>query len=1063
MRFSHFFVDRPIFATVLSILIVLIGAAAYLGLPIAQYPDIAPPTVEVRASYPGASAEVLSDTVAAPLEQEINGVDNMLYMVSQATSDGQLSITVAFALGTDLDTSQVLVQNRVSAAEPRLPEDVRRLGVTVRKNSPDMLMVIHLSSGDGSRDQLYISNYATLQVRDALARIGGVGDVRVFGARDYSMRIWLDPEKVAARDLTAGEVVAALREQNVQVASGVLNQPPVPVQGAYQLSVETQGRLVSERDFERIVVKTDADGRTTRVGDIARVELGAQDYSANGYLDERPAVPLLIFQQPGSNALATAEQVLATMETLSADFPEGIRYDVVYNPTEFIAESVSEVVKTIFEAVALVVIVILLFLQTWRAAIIPIVSIPVSLIGTFAVMAALGYSINNLTLLGLVLAIGIVVDDAIVVVENAERNLRQGLTPKEAAHKTVDEVSGALVAMGLVLVAVFIPAAFIPGISGQFFRQFAVTIATATVISVFVSLTLSPALCAILLPPHKSEEEKGRGPVLLRPIRAFFRGFNRGFDSLSAGYAGLTRRLIRVTALVLVAYVGLIALAGWQFQRAPTGFIPEQDQGYLITVLQLPPGASLTRTDDAVRRATDIILDTPGIIHAVPFAGFDGATFTNASNTGAIFSVLAPFEERIGEGHTATSVQADLNARLASIQEAFIITITPPPVRGIGTGGGFKMMVQDRRGRGLEALEEATQATVGQAYQTEGVTGIFSLFNTRTPKIYADIDRVKAEMLGVPAERVFETLEVYVGSTYVNDFNFLGRTFRVTAQADGPFRQDLRDIANLETRSNSGGMVPLGAVTEFEDRTGPYRVVRYNLYPAAEIQGSTAPGTSTGEALEAMEQAAAVALPDGFSFEWTELALQEKLAGNTGLLVFVAAAVFVFLLLAAQYESWTLPLSVILIVPMCLLAGVTGLLLRGFNIDILGQIGFVVLIALAAKNAILIVEFARQGEEAGADRVQAAIGAAQRRLRPILMTSFAFILGVVPLVIASGAGAEMRQSLGTAVFFGMLGVTAFGLIFTPAFYVVCRALARDGKKKEDVSAPARTPEAKPST
>jgi HAE1 family hydrophobic/amphiphilic exporter-1 len=1040
MRFSHYFVDRPIFATVVSIFIVLIGAGAYLTLPVAQYPEIAPPTIQVAASYPGASAEIVGDTVATPLEQEINGVDDMLYMSSQSTGDGRLTVTVTFALGTDLDAAQVLVQNRVAIAEPRLPEPVRRLGVTVRKNSPDMLMVIHLTSPDSSRDPLYMSNYATLQISDVLSRIDGVGDVQVIGARDYAMRIWLDPERVAARSLTAGEVVAALRAQNVQVASGVLNQPPVPKQAAFELNIETQGRLEDVKQFERIVVKTDADGRVTRLSDIARIELGAQDYSQNGYLDQEPAVPLLVFQRPGSNALATAEQIIATMDELAGDFPDGLQHQIVYNPTEFVAESVDAVITTIFEAVALVVLVVILFLQTWRAAVIPIVAIPVSLVGTFAVMAALGYSLNNLSLFGLVLAIGIVVDDAIVVVENVERNLAEGLGAREAAHRTMDEVGGALVAIGLVLASVFIPAAFVPGISGQFFRQFAVTIAVATAISAFVSLTLSPALCALLLQPH--DQRKTSSSFLMRPFQAFFGLFNRGFDRLAAGYGALTARLVRISLAVLLVYAGLIGLTGYQFMRAPAGFIPEQDQGYLITVIQLPPGASLGRTDAVVREAAAIITATEGVEHAVPFAGFDGATFTNAPNAGAIFSAFAPFEERTGSGRSADAILGDLNARLSAIQEAFIITITPPPVRGIGTGGGFKMMVQDQRGRGPDALAAATNELVGAAAEVPGLARVFTLFNTSTPKIYANIDLVKAEMLGVTAARVYETLETYVGSTYVNDFNFLGRTYQVTAQADGEFRQDLRDLANLKTRSAGGGMVPLGSVASFEDITGPYRVPRYNLYPAAEVQGSTLPGISTGEALARMEQLADRVLPDGFSYEWTELALQEKQAGGTGSLVFVAAAVFVFLALAALYESWLLPLAVILIVPMCLLAAVSGLLLRGMEVNILGQIGFLVLIGLAAKNAILIVEFAKQAEVQGADRFAAAVEAAKTRIRPILMTSFAFILGVVPLVIATGAGAEMRQSLGTAVFYGMIGVTLFGLIFTPVFYVVSQGLGR---------------------
>jgi len=1039
MNISHFFIDRPIFAAVVSIFITLIGAVAYFTLPVSQYPEIAPPSVVVRAQYSGASAEIVGKTVATPLEQEINGVDNMLYMTSQSTGDGRLSLTVTFKLGTDLDEAQVLVQNRVALAEPRLPEEVRNVGVTVAKQSPDMLMVIHLSSPDGSRGQLYISNYATLNVKDVLARIDGVGNVTIFGARDYSMRIWLDPEKLAARNLTAGDAVTALRESNVQVASGVINQPPVPTPGAFQLNVETLGRLSDAEEFGQIIVKTDSKGRVTRIRDIARVELGAQDYNSNGYLDERVAVPMGIFQRPGSNALETAKQLIATMEELSASFPSGIRYDIVYNPTEFIAESVSEVIKTIFEAVALVVVVIVLFLQTWRASVVPIVAIPVSLIGTFAVLAALGFSLNNLSLFGLVLAIGIVVDDAIVVVENVERNLRQGLSPKEAAHKTMDEVGGALIAIALVLSSVFIPAAFIGGISGQFFRQFAVTIATSTIISLVVSLTLSPALCALLFKAHGDGEQ--HGSIVTKPFRAFFRGFNRSFDRLASGYGNLTRRLVRVSAVVLVVYAGLIALTAWQFTEAPTGFIPQQDQGYLITVVQLPPGASLARTDDVIARATRTALAVEGVTHVVPISGLDGSTFTNAPNAGVIFALLDPFEERAAKGLSAEQIRNALNARLAAIQDAFIIVIAPPSVRGIGNAGGFKMMVQDTRARGLALLEAATQDLVGAANQTPGLAGVFTLFNTRTPKIYADIDRVRAEILEVSADDVFQALEIYLGSTYVNDFNLLGRTYRVTAQADGAFRQDVRSIANLKMRNASGEMVPIGSVASFRDITGPYRIARHNLYNAAAVQGSVLPGYSSGYALNAMEALAAERLPDGFDFQWTELSFQEKQAGDTTLFVFISAVVFVFLLLAAQYESWGLPLAVILIVPMCLLAAINGLLLRGMDVNILSQIGFVVLVGLAAKNAILIVEFAKQNEDAGADRFEAAAQAARVRLRPILMTSFAFILGVVPLVIATGAGAEMRQSLGTAVFSGMLGVTFFGLIFTPVFYVVIRRFA----------------------
>jgi hydrophobe/amphiphile efflux-1 (HAE1) family protein len=1039
MKLSHFFIDRPIFATVLSVFITLIGGFAYFSLPVAQYPDIAPPTVVINASYPGASAQVVSETVATPIEQEVNGVENMLYMVSQATADGNLQLTVTFALGTDLNIAQVLVQNRLAIAQPKLPDEVQRLGVTVRKNSPDLMMVIHLYSPDGSRDQLYISNYATLQVKDVLARLNGVGDLKIFGARDYSMRVWLDPDRAAARNLTAGEIVAALQAQNVQVAAGVLNQPPTPHPGAFQLNVETLGRLIEPRQFENIVVKTDPDGRVTRIRDIARVELGAADYSTNSYLDQRTAVALLIFQQPGTNALQTSDRLKATMAELSKAFPAGLRYDIVYNPTEFISQSVNEVIKTIYEAVGLVVIVVILFLQTWRASVIPIVAIPVSLIGTFVVLAAAGFSLNNLSLFGLVLAVGIVVDDAIVVVENVERNLREGMSPRDAAHETMDEVGGALVAIALTLCAVFIPAAFIPGISGQFFRQFAVTIAAATAISCLVSLTLSPALCALLFKRHE-DDAAPRGALLTRPIQSFFRGFNRSFDWLAHGYSRVAGRLIRLAALVLLVYAGLIGLTVWQFERAPTGFIPQQDQGYLITVIQLPPGSSLARTDAVVRQVTKIALDTPGIVHAVPFAGFDGATFTNAPNSGAVFDTLAPFADRVARGQSASAVLADLRRRLSAVQEAFIITIPPPPVRGIGTAGGFKMMIQDKRGRGLDALDAATQDLVAAANQTPGLAGVFSLFNTRTPKLYADIDRVRAEMVGVTADKVFETLQVYIGSAYVNDFNYLGRTYHVTAQADSPFREDLRDVVNLKTRNQQGKMVPIGTVAQFRDITGPYRVPRYNLYAAAELQGNTLPGYSTGYAIAAMEKLAAERLPDGFGFEWTDLAYQEKLAGNSGLLVFAASVVFVFLVLAAQYESWVLPLAVVLIVPMCLLAAVSGLLLRGMDVNILAQVGFVVLVGLAAKNAILIVEFAKQAEDRGTNLIDAAVSAAHTRLRPILMTSFAFIFGVVPLAIATGAGAEMRQSLGTAVFFGMLGVTGFGLLFTPVFYVTVRRL-----------------------
>ena len=1042
MRISHFFIDHPIFASVLSLFITIVGGVAYFTLPISQYPEIAPPIVQVTATYPGASAEVLSQTVATPLEQQINGVENMLYLSSQATGDGKLTINVTFKIGTNLDSAQVLTQNRVAIAVPRLPDAVQRLGVTVVKNSPDLLMVVHLSSPDHSRDQLYMSNYATLHVKDTLSRQDGVGSVQVFGGRDYSMRIWLDPDKVAAYKLTAGEVVAALQAQNVQVSSGVLGQPPVPQPGAFQLNVQTLGRLVDPAQFGNIIIKSDPNGHITRVSDIGRVELGAQDYGSNGYLDTLDAVPIIVYQQPGSNALATAERIHGAMETLSKSFPDGLKYDIVYDTTGFIAQSVHEVLVTILEAVALVVVVVILFLQTWRASIIPIVAIPVSLVGTFAVLAALGFSLNNLSLFGLVLAVGIVVDDAIVVVENVERNLRTGMTPRKAAHRTMDEVGGALIAIALTLCAVFIPSAFISGISGQFFRQFAVTIAASTVISCFVSLTLSPALCAILFKPHGVHAAGTRRSVLVRPVLAFFNGFNRGFEWLSDQFGMLTARLIRASGLMLMAYAVLIGLTGFQFSRAPIGFIPELDQGYLITVLQLPPGASLARTDAVVRQATKIILATPGIEHAVPFAGFDGATFTNAPNAGAIFSPMKPFEEREAQGLTANAILASLRQRLSVIEDAFVITIAPPPVAGIGNAGGFKMMLQDEAGLGPVALQAAAQQLAAKANGTPGLVGVFSPFSAGTPTVYADIDRVKAEKLGVAPEKVFEALQVYLGSAYINDFNYLGRTYQVVAQADGRFRTTTEDIARLKTRNASGSMVPIGSVASFRNVTGPYRVPRYDLFPAAEVQGGTLPGVSSGYGLSAMEQLAKDVLPAGIGFEWTDLAFQQRQTGNTTLLIFGASVLFVFMVLAAQYESWSLPLSVVLIVPMCLLAAVSGLLLRGMSVDILGQIGFVVLVGLASKNAILIVEFAKQAQDAGASAGEAAVQAARTRLRPILMTSFAFVLGVVPLATATGAGAELRQSLGTAVFFGMLGVTGFGLLFTPVFYSVVQRLFR---------------------
>jgi HAE1 family hydrophobic/amphiphilic exporter-1 len=1041
VRLTHTFIDRPIFATVLSVFVTLIGLGALAILPVAQYPEIVPPTVQVTTAYPGASAETVSRTVATPLEQQINGVENMLYMSSQSTGDGKLTVTVTFQIGTDLNVAQMLTQNRVQDAIPRLPEDVQRLGVQVRKSTPNILLAVHLYSPDSSRDTLYLSNYATLHVKDVLARLPGVGDVTFQGAREYAMRIWLDPDKVAAHNLNASEVLAALRAQNVQVSAGVLNQPPIASKQAYQLNVQTLGRLSTPEQFEAIVLKSDPQGRVTRLRDVGRVEVGAADYGSTAYMDRGPGIPLLIFAQPGANSLAVEKAVLSSMEPLAKKFPPGVAYQVIYDPTIFVGKSVDEVITTIFVAILLVVAVVFLFLQSWRAAIIPVIAIPVSLVGTFTVLWAVGISLNNLSLFGLVLAVGIVVDDAIVVVENVERNLERGMTPAKAAHTTMDEVGGALISIALTLCAVFVPSAFLSGITGLFFRQFAVTIAASTLISCFVSLTLSPALCAVLFKAHELGHKPQSSPIV-RLVRAGFERFNFGFEWLSNGYGRMTRRFVQFTGLVLVAYAVLIGVTGVQFARTPTGFIPEQDQGYLISVVQLPPGATLERTEAVVKKAVEIIMTTQGVEHVAPFAGLDATTFTVASNSGTIFSGLPSLYSHHIDGVTAATVLADLRKRLSVIQDAYVLTIPPPPVQGLGSAGGFKMMLQDRAGLGSDALAKAAQTLVGAANKDPSFAGVFTLFGTRSPSVYADIDREKAEKVGLTPTDVFSTLQVYLGSQYVNDFNYLGRTYQVIAQADGSYRRDPQDIARLKARNTSGEMVPIGTVARLKYENAPYRVPRFNLFPAAEIMGVAAPGVATGTALHRMEELAQQVLPPGIGFEWTELAYQQQQPGTSSLLVFGAAALFVFLVLAAQYESWKLPLAVVMIVPMCLLASVTGLLARGMSIDVLAQIGFVVLVGLAAKNAILIVEFAKQAEDHGANPEEAAVSAARTRLRPILMTSLAFILGVAPLVVATGAGSEMRQSLGTAVFSGMLGVTGFGLLFTPAFYTVVRKLRR---------------------
>ena len=1044
MNFGRFFVDRPRFAVVLSIFFLIVGGLAYFGLPVTQYPDIAPPSIQVTAFYPGATPEVIADTVATPIEQAVNGVEGMLYMTSSSTADGVMALSIFFRLGTDLDVAQVQVQNRVASAEPRLPEEVRRLGVRAEKSSPNLMMVVHLLSPDNSLDELYISNYALLQVSDVLKRIDGVGNLLVFGAREYSMRVWLDPDRMAQLGLTAEDVVAALRSQNVQVAAGTLGQPPMPTDNAFQLTVNTQGRFQQVEQFGDVVVKTGADGRLTRVRDVARVELGALDYVRNSYLNGQQAVGIGVFQRPGTNALATSDAIRATMDELAEDFPPGLGYRIAYDPTEFVGESLREVYRTIFEAVGLVILVIVLFLQSWRAAIIPIAAIPVSLIGTFAVMSAVGFSLNTLSLFGLVLAIGIVVDDAIVVVENIERNLDEGMDPIAASKVTMDEVGNALVAMALVLAAVFIPAAFMTGISGQFFRQFALTIAAATLISAFNSLTLSPALGAVFLRPKQSLRPKNEDGSRGGPLAGFFRGFNRIFDRSSSAYSRRVGKLVRAPLLMMLVFALLLGATGFLLGKVPRGFIPDQDQGYLIVAVELPEGASLERTDRVMREANDLVGAIPGIADVVTIAGLSGATFSSASNAGAMFVLVDPFEER-DEGVDSFSLVPRVQEALAQIEEAGFFVIPPPSVPGVGAGGGFKMMVQDRSGAGLVALEQATWGLIGQANQDPDIAAAFSTFSTSTPRFFVDIDRTKAQILDVAPASIFETLRVNLGSAYVNDFNLFGRTYQVTAQADAAYRLEPDDILRLRTRSRSGDMVPLGSVVDVRRSSGPDRIVRHNLYPAAEIQGTVAGGRSTRAAIDVMERLADEHLPPGFGTEWSEIAFQEKQEGNTAVWLLPLSVVFVFLLLTAQYESWSLPFAIILIVPMSILFALVGVWSRGMSNNLLTQIGFVVLIGLACKNAILIVEFAKQQEDLGKNRFDAAVEASRLRLRPILMTALAFILGVVPLVIASGAGAEIRRVLGTAVFSGMIGVTLVGLFLTPVFYVLIRGFVTRGE------------------
>jgi multidrug efflux pump len=1124
---SHFFIDRPIFATVLSVVIVIVGGVALAKLPIAQYPEVAPPTITVTANYPGANAKVVADTVATPIEQEVNGVENSIYMSSRCTNDGQMLLDVTFALGTNLDMAQVLVQNRVKIAEAKLPEDVKRQGVTTKKKSPSILLCVNLISEKVTDpetkkerfkfDQLYLSNYATIYVKDELARIKGVGDVSFLGPRDYSMRIWLDPQKLAARNMTAGDVLRAIREQNVQVAAGRLGQPPAPTGQDFQLTLNTLGRLETEEQFRAIVVKTASDGSVTYLRDVVAddrndqkgVQLGAKNYDVNSYLDGDPAITLAIFQLPGSNAVETAEAIRKKMEELKQSFTKGIDYRVVYDTTVFIEESVLSVVHTLFEAIVLVFIVVLVFLQNWRATIIPMIAVPVSLIGTFAFMALLGFSLNNLSLFGLVLAIGIVVDDAIVVVENVERHMALGKSPRDAARAAMTEVTGPVIAIALVLCAVFVPTAFMAGISGQFYKQFALTIAASTVISAFNSLTLSPALCAILLTPHghgehghaKQEALPRLGIVILggliaayfltpalaaRPgptvhtegeashgdealklwavrgglfvaggvagwalaalinagLGAFFRGFNWGFDRSTGAYGFAVRLFLQVSVIALIVYGGLIGLTVLGFRAVPTGFIPEQDKGYLVVNTQLPDGASLERSDAVIAGMTAAALQTEGVGHTISLPGYSILTGTNIPNVGGMFVILEPFEERAGKPElSANRVAARLREKFREIQEAQVVLFGAPPIDGLGSTGGFKLQVMDFSGAGLDALQGAVANVAAKGNsQTGKLVGLFSSFSANQPQLYVDVDRVKAKKAGVSLNDVFETMQVYLGSAYVNDITLSNRNWQVNVQADARYRLHPADVGQLKVRNAAGDMVPLSTLVTVRNVAGPAIVNHYNSRPSAEITGNTAPGVSSGQAIALMDQICRQELPVGMGKEWTELTYQQIEAGKDLLtkLVFPLAVVFVFLVLAAQYESWSLPLAIILIVPMCLLAAIAGIWVMKMDNNIFTQIGLVVLVGLASKNAILIVEFAKQLQDEGKPAFEATVEACKLRLRPILMTSFAFILGVVPLVVAKGAGAEMRVALGVAVFSGMLGVTVFGIFFTPVFYVVIR-------------------------
>ncbi|MCT8944702.1 efflux RND transporter permease subunit [Shewanella putrefaciens] len=1039
---SQFFIKRPIFAAVLSLLFLITGAIAVWQLPITEYPEVVPPTVVVTANYPGANPKVIAETVASPLEQEINGVEDMLYMSSQATSDGRMTLTITFAIGTDVDRAQTQVQSRVDRAMPRLPQEVQRLGIVTEKSSPDLTMVVHLLSPDNRYDMLYLSNYAALNVKDELARIKGVGAVRLFGAGEYSLRIWLDPNKVSALGLSPANIIAAVREQNQQAAAGSLGAQPSG-SADFQLLINVKGRLTELSEFEDIIIKVGQNAEVIRLKDVARVELGATSYALRSLLDNKDAVAIPVFQASGSNAIQISDDVRAEMARLAKSFPEGLQYEIVYDPTVFVRGSIEAVVKTLLEAVLLVVLVVVLFLQTWRASIIPLVAVPVSLVGTFAFMHLLGFSLNALSLFGLVLAIGIVVDDAIVVVENVERNIAAGLSPVAATQKAMKEVTGPIVATTLVLAAVFIPTAFMSGLTGQFYKQFALTITISTFISAINSLTLSPALSALLLKSHDAPKD-GLTRLMDKLFGAWlFVPFNRLFNRASDGYGYLVRKVIRFGGIIGLVYLGMVALTGVQFANTPTGYVPGQDKQYLVAFAQLPDAASLERTDTVIKKMSEIALNHPGVAHSIAFPGLSINGFTNSPNSGVVFVALDDFELRKSPELSANAIAGQLNQQFADIQDAFIAIFPPPPVQGLGTIGGFRLQIQDRANLGYEALYQVTQQVMYKAWADPQLAGIFSSYQVNVPQLELDIDRTKAKQQAVSLDQIFQTLQTYMGSTYVNDFNRFGRTYQVNMQADEAFRQSPQQISQLKVPNVNGDMIPLDSFINVSQSAGPDRVMHYNGFTTAEINGGPAPGVSTGQAQAAIEKILAETLPIGMTYEWTGLTYQQILAGNTGLLVFPLVILLVFMVLAAQYESLSLPLAIILIIPMTLLSALSGVLIYGGDNNIFTQIGLIVLVGLATKNAILIVEFAKEKQDHGMAPMEAILEAARLRLRPILMTSIAFIMGVVPMVFSTGAGAEMRQAMGVAVFAGMIGVTVFGLILTPLFYY---ALAKRGSK-----------------